>query len=312
MGGIVALAMLGVASPARGEVESHGVPESPSLLGAVSPENMVVIGFCVAALVILVALWRKNIIRPGSFGEGRGGRDVSGLPAVIWLISACIVFIAPVFAASLAMGLPTTIIDDKDSMRRQAILGIIGYGFAISCAAFLVYLLIPRAPGAGLRFRWKDILIGAGAFVLMLPIVQVAGLASTAVYTMLYGESPDPIAHTTLSKIIEQRSDPWIYGVIACAVFGAPIVEEIVFRVLLQSAFLHVFISRWIAIIGAGILFTMVHLGSVPVHALAPIFVLGVSVGVAYERTARPGVPIVMHALFNLCNVALVLFADLG
>ncbi len=311
MGGIVALAMLGVASPALG-AQSRGDGCSPVVLGATSLENMIAIGFCVAALLILVVLWRKNIIRPGSFGKGREGRDVSGLPAVIWLISACIVFIAPMFAASLAMGLPPSVIDAEGSMRRQTVLGCIGYGFAISTAAFLVYLLLPRAPGAGLRFRWKDILIGSGAFLLMLPVVQVVGFSSTAIYTVLTGAPPDPIAHTTLNQIIEQRNDPWIFGVIACAVIGAPIVEEVVFRVFLQSAFLHVFISRWIAIICAAILFTMVHLGSVPVHALAPIFVLGVSVGIAYERTARPGVPIVMHALFNFCNVALVLFGDLG
>jgi membrane protease YdiL (CAAX protease family) len=64
----------------------------------------------------------------------------------------------------------------------------------------------------------------------------------------------------------------------------------------------------WISILGTSTLFTLVHrMGQPPVpwHALVPIFVLSVSMGVAYERTKRIGVPIAMHVCFNALNVAL-------
>jgi membrane protease YdiL (CAAX protease family) len=86
-----------------------------------------------------------------------------------------------------------------------------------------------------------------------------------------------------------------------------------VFRVFLQSALVQVFVNRWAAIICTSALFALIHrLGPEPVpwHAVAPIFALGVAAGVAYERTARLGVPILIHMLFNAANVGLVLLGD--
>ena len=43
-------------------------------------------------------------------------------------------------------------------------------------------------------------------------------------------------------------------------------------------------------------------------HAIATLFVLGLAIGVAYERFKGLGVPIAMHAGFNAINIALVLW----
>src|SRR5690606_7255759 len=108
----------------------------------------------------------------------------------------------------------------------------------------------------------------------------------------------------------EQRDNPWVYAVIASAVLGAPIIEELTYRVFLQSALARALVDRLAAVLVTSALFALVHrVGAAPVpwHAIAPIFALGLAAGIAYERPARPLVPIVMHAAFNATNVALAL-----
>jgi membrane protease YdiL (CAAX protease family) len=91
------------------------------------------------------------------------------------------------------------------------------------------------------------------------------------------------------------------------AVVIAPIVEETVFRGLVQTALLQwgVVPNRWAVIVIASVLFTAIHLGLEPV-ALPGLFVLSLGLGYVYERTGSIGSCIVVHAVFNAMNVALV------
>jgi membrane protease YdiL (CAAX protease family) len=130
------------------------------------------------------------------------------------------------------------------------------------------------------------------------------------VFAVLMVLAPATIAHATLDQILAQRGNGWVIAVIAAAVVGAPAAEELTYRVFLQSAMARVLVNRALALVVTGTLFALVHrVGPEPVpwHAIPPIMALGVACGVAYERTGRLGVPIVMHALFNAFNTALVL-----
>lgn len=318
MGGIVALAWLAVPSRVSASVACPAIIGVGSSTAGISRESLLDIGICAAAAVILALLWWKDVIRPGSLGRAgpRGGRrDPSGVHPAIWLLCAAIVYVAQMFGASLALSLPPGALGDKGSVRFDAIFALGGYAASIAAAAFLAYMLAPRTPAAGLRFRWKDLVVGAGAFLLILPIVLSVGIVATEVYALVNGSPPEQIAHSVLLEINTHRSDPWIIGIVGMAVVGAPIHEEFVFRIFLQSALVCVFLNRWAAVICTGVLFALVHrLGPEPVpwHAIAPIFALGISAGVAYERTGRPGVPMTIHALFNAANVALVIFGAVG
>jgi membrane protease YdiL (CAAX protease family) len=59
----------------------------------------------------------------------------------------------------------------------------------------------------------------------------------------------------------------------------------------------------WAAIACTSAAWTLTHAGPVPASALPSLFVLGLGLGLAYERTRRLGVPIAMHMLFNAINV---------
>jgi len=97
-------------------------------------------------------------------------------------------------------------------------------------------------------------------------------------------------------------------------VLGAPIVEELVYRVFIQSAIIRVIGGVWPGVLITAGIFAAVHRigdpeSAVPWVALAPIFVLGLAMGIAYERTKRVGVPILMHMAFNAVNVGMALAA---
>lgn len=82
------------------------------------------------------------------------------------------------------------------------------------------------------------------------------------------------------------------------AVAIAPLAEEVFFRGLLQTVVLNTARSRWKAITLVSVIFAAIHF-SQP-HAIPALFVLGVILGYAYERSGSLIPPIVIHALFNL------------
>jgi len=154
----------------------------------------------------------------------------------------------------------------------------------------------------------RSLAVGALALVLTLPIVQTVSLFAVIISTAIRGHPPSPIAHDTLQALLDQPDNPAVWVLASTAVVIAPISEELIFRGFLQSMCLRILRSSWVAILLTSTLFALAHLGAgIPQgqeHAIAPIFVLGVAMGVAYERTSNLAVPIVMHTGFNALNVA--------
>jgi membrane protease YdiL (CAAX protease family) len=166
------------------------------------------------------------------------------------------------------------------------------------------------APEAGLKIGGLDPLLGAGCFLLAMPLVQVVAMISEAIYRQVNGAEPPVLAHDTLKLIVDTRGDVMVWLLIAAVVIGAPIVEELIFRGGLQSAILKLTGSPWAAVLGTSTLFALMHLSVVPADgrfALAPLFALSVAMGLAFERTKRLGVPIVMHMCYNGLTVLLAL-----
>lgn len=269
-------------------------------------ENNRIVVVAIVAAIVLVFLWIGNIIGPGSTPK-LAGRDVKPLPAPIWLFGAILVFIAAPLAAQFLKELPQ--VTSGSDLRERALTQAGGVAAGIIAGMALLFVMSRTAPKAGLKIKLSDIPFGIGAFLLALPFVILAGDAAVALYRELYKESPSPIAHPTLELILANKSNQWAILLAITAVIGSPLLEEILYRGFLQSALLRVLNGQvWLAIIGSATLFTLVHrLGQPPVpwHALLPIFTLGLSMGIAYERTKRLGVPIAMHVCFNATNVAL-------
>lgn len=265
------------------------------------------------AVVIGALLWMNGTLRAGGFKK-TGLRKVDAHPAFVWLFAAMVVYLAWQTGAQLIAGLKWVQNGPAgDTLQRQGVMGLVGYAVGIAAGLGMLSLLARSGPEAGVKFRGGDVAIGLWAFLLAWPLVEGASILAVLVERWMSGESPS-IAHPTLAQIVSSPNDPWRWVVIASVVLGAPIVEELVYRVFIQSAIIRVVGGVWPGVLITSCIFAAVHrVGgegtAVPWVALAPIFVLGLAMGVAYERTKRVGVPIMMHIAFNAVNVGLAMSA---
>jgi len=224
-----------------------------------------------------------------------------------------------------------------ESMRAIATAQTAGYVIAGVLGISLIYLMIKSAPKAGLGFGSADLALGVLAFGLAYPFIELTATGMVAMHEGITGARPAEIAHSTLSLIVANKDTGWAWLLIFAVVLLVPVVEEVVFRGFLQSGLL-----RWTKAPIWSVLITSVvfaalhwtphavtadatvvaigqtagtHISQVegantpgaPYYALVPLFVLSLTIGLAYERTKKLGVAITMHALFNGLNVAIAL-----
>lgn len=124
----------------------------------------------------------------------------------------------------------------------------------------------------------------------------------------LFNPHYQPESHMVL-RLLESAGAVW-WGLpilLLGAVVIAPISEEICFRGLLQGC-LSRLLGRRMAVVSAGLLFGLAHYGAHK-EAVPPLIGLGVYLGFLYEKSSRLSLPIAVHALFNLKNMA---WATLG
>lgn len=234
------------------------------------------------------------------------------MPWWIWLFGGIAVLLAQGAGVSLGELAAGRLALAPESISARAVVGTGGLLASGLAGAAIIYLITRGLPGqgrsAGLHVRAGDLPVGVVCFLVVLPMVWGTSIAAAWIHGAVTGLAPDPIAHGTLREIREQWGDPWIVLTVILAIAGAPIVEEMVYRVFLQSMILSVARRPWIAVVITATLFALMHRAMpepVPWHAIAVLWILGLGLGAAYERTGRLGVPIVMHALFNALNTAL-------
>jgi membrane protease YdiL (CAAX protease family) len=266
-------------------------------------------------LLALLVLWRSDVIRTGSFRRAPR-REIGVLPWWAWMAGSLAVFAAAVLgqmigaAVASAVGLPPAAGAEPPVSTSVLIAGS-AYVAAIATGCVLIFAVRrasgdARASDAGLGLRWGDLFHGLGWFVLVAPVVWMVSLAAVAIAYHLDAE-PARIAHVTLQRISDEPSNPWIWGTIAIAVIGAPITEELVYRIFFQTGLVRLLHRPWLAIAITTGFFTLMHVSVVPWYALPPLAAFSLALGVAYERSRRLAVPVVMHAMYNMANVALVL-----
>ncbi len=248
-----------------------------------------------------VALWFTGSLHPRDLEKRR--RDVSMYPALTWLLAGVAVFMTLMIgttAAAAAMRIPSTA--SESTTARAA---LVGYALAIGVGVWLMHVFTRGAHRAGLRVHWKDPIFGLAWLALAAGPIMLTTRAAVFAYEAISGTSADTLAHPSLRELAEGGPGAWL--IVASAVIGAPIVEEITYRIFLQSSILRLTNSPWTAVLITSVLFTFMHWPAVPVYGLATLFVLSVAMGLAYERTGRAGVPIVMHMAFNAANIALAM-----
>jgi uncharacterized protein len=154
----------------------------------------------------------------------------------------------------------------------------------------------------GLRFKLVD-LIGVPIGVLsQLVVVRL-------VYWPLERGWPDTFSRTRVERnardLYDQAHGGWLVGLVAIVVIGAPFVEELMYRGLLQGAAVRR-LNEAVAVVAVATFFALIHFRAVEIPGL---FVFGLILGACALRTRRLGMGIVTHMAFNATGLLLVAWA---
>lgn len=157
----------------------------------------------------------------------------------------------------------------------------------------------PFADEYGLRFKLVD-LIGIPVGVLaQLVVVRL-------VYWPLERGWPDIFSRSRVERnardLYDQAHGGWLVGLVVIVVIGAPIVEELMYRGLLQGAMVRRF-NDVVAVVAIAAFFAAIHFRWVEFPGL---FVFGLILGVCALRTGRLGMGIAAHMAFNATGLLLV------
>ncbi len=311
IGLIVALGIALVAGPASAQtIDTAGVTgmSVQEVVGQMQQHKLWIL--LISNALVIALLFAGGLLVPGGFAKA-GLRDVTPMPAALWVFAGMVVFLAMSSAATVVTRSPWMLDSELDEFQRSVVTSLCGYAFGMIAGLGMLFILKRSAPDAGLKLSGLDIPVGLGCFMLAYPFIELAAMTGVALHTQLSdGAAPAQIAHPVLQTLVDNPKDYWAWGMVAGAVVGAPFVEELIYRVFLQGTLLKITRSPWISILLTSILFALMHrAGSTPVpwHALLPIFAVGIACGVGYERTKRVGVPIMIHMCFNALNVVLAL-----
>ena len=161
--------------------------------------------------------------------------------------------------------------------------------------------------GLNLKTIHRDFLAAFINLLAIWPIMLVVITLTVFFAKIIKGSDYQMQQHEGLISISE---NPVLLARIAIAVVAiiiSPIVEELLFRGLLQTtirSILKIKNAAWMAIIITSVLFAMMH--AVYVH-WPTIFILGVCLGYSYEKSGSLYRPIFIHALFNATSIIGVL-----
>ncbi len=153
----------------------------------------------------------------------------------------------------------------------------------------------------------RETLIGVVGVVVCLPLLIGINFLVVALGILL-GDPAPRIGHDLLQALVD-TSSPWATaGILVSALMLAPVLEEAMFRGLIQTTLLELGgrHKRWSVVVIVAAWFALIHLG-VPWQALPVLFVLGLILGWLYERTGSLLPSVLVHVGFNAFNVGYLL-----
>jgi membrane protease YdiL (CAAX protease family) len=181
--------------------------------------------------------------------------------------------------------------------------------------------------GATVRggLRW-----GVGGAAVLLPVVWGVGVLAAWLWRALAGPVRDPIAHDTLRAMVNAPFDLGWWAMAAAVVIAVPIVEESLYRGLLQTGVWRMLRgmalgcrpsggcdfgatardpgserAAWSAVAIVSVLFATMHLGIASPVTMPTLLCLSIGLGWLRIRSGSMLAPIVAHAAFNAMNLGL-------
>jgi membrane protease YdiL (CAAX protease family) len=218
-----------------------------------------------------------------------------------------LVFVGSWVVAQLVSSVILVALGDGDAATEVSF-GVLAVALCGAWASYLIgmWLASERAGSGsfiadyGVAFRWVDLAglgVGAGAQLVLIRVV----------YLPLEGLWPDTFSEDRLTEnaqdLVDRAGGASTWLLIGVVVLGAPIVEELFYRGLLQRSLAARFNEGAVLVVVAAV-FAVVHFRPIEIPGL---FVFGLLLGWAALRTHRLGPAITIHVGFNLTGLLLVL-----
>jgi len=231
-----------------------------------------------------------------------GGFLPSAAPRPIDAPTAAATFVGAWLAAQIVASLIVVVLHGSDRSADPSF-GVTAVALAGAWTTYLVamWLASQRAGSSsmvadyGLRFRPVDVL-GLGIGVLCsLVLIRIVYLPLEALWPATFSEAR---LNENAQDLVDSASgSKWM--VVAVVVVGAPLMEELFYRGLLQRSLASRY-SDGLVVVGVAALFALVHFRPIEIPGL---FVIGLVFGFAALRTGRLGMAIMIHAGFNASGI---------
>lgn len=247
-------------------------------------------------------------LRPGARSRSSlsGGFLPSASPRPIDATTAALAFLGAWIIAQVVSSIVVVALHGSGPST-DAPFGVLAAGLAGAWASYLIVMWVTseRAGSGsltadyGLSFAWVDVIgLGVGA-IAQLVLLRV-------VYLPLETLWPDTFTQDRLEEnaqdLIDRAGGASTLLLVVVVVFGAPLVEELFYRGLLQRSLAARF-SEGPVVVAVAAIFAMVHFRPVEFPGL---FAFGLLLGFVALRTGRLGMSIMIHVGFNATALLLV------
>jgi membrane protease YdiL (CAAX protease family) len=220
----------------------------------------------------------------------------------------------------LAMLITEVLAADLQDWQKALLNNLIYCVGAIVVMAIIIFLVrasfARRLKGFGLNIRSipKDFAAAFLILISVLPLIWATMYLIMYIGRLFFGPEYQISKHGQLEIITDHPRWQLQISVFVVAVVIAPVIEEMIFRGIFQTAIRSFFESRdsklevrnrvWLPVFISAGLFSMVH---VNVPHWPALFLLGVCMGYAYEKSGSLFRSIFIHALFNSIPVTFIL-----
>jgi len=273
---------------------------------------------CLAGLILLACWLLRTSLGSKALADSAPRRN--NMPLYLPFIPLFIWFGAVSLAISITEKLAGDLQDWQSDFLDNLILCIGG----LTATAVIIFLarahFARRLKGFGLSIRTihKDFFAAFVNLLTIWPLMMAAIILTIFFGRLIWGREYEIQQHQELELITQYSQLPLRIVIAVVAAVIAPVLEELLFRGLVQTMIGSYLDTRrestienresrkaWVAIFISSALFAIVHANAGHWPAL---FVLGVCLGYAYEKSGSLFRPIFIHSIFNATSLMAALY----
>ena len=282
-----------------------GPPAAGRLLAAVSAVDVLIAAVCVLCVVFLT-VWFVVYAGPLALTGCPARRNRLPVYAPLLCLAAwqVLAFLATEAIEYVMEGLPPGNLESANYIANTAInLLMIGTMLFVAWRFFARRL---KGFGFDLRTVARDFATAIVNFIAVLPLVWLGIVIVDFVGKLLVDPAFEIGANEGLDALKQTSHPAMKVLMLTYLAVGVPVLEELLFRGLIQSTARSYINSPWLAILITSFIFALMH----PLLHWPAIFVLSMAMGYSYERSGSLFRPIFIHIFFNATAVCAALLSN--